>query len=102
MGEGWHKWWEKNKEFQLKKSYSALAQPGGKGITMTTRQYASWNGNFIEVSPGVIRKPTKEELAKLCGLPSNYFKSVSQRQAEVLSGNGWDCNVTSHIFKELA
>ncbi len=101
MSDGWHDWWEKNKEFQIKKSYSALMKPGDKGITMTTRQYASWNGNFIEVSPGVIRKPNKQELAKLCGLPINYFKSVSQRQAEILSGNGWDCNVTTHIFKEL-
>lgn len=98
MSDGWHEWWNKNKDFQLNKSYSALIKPGDKGITMTTRQYASWNGNFIELPSGKIRKPTKRELAKLSGLPRGYFDSVSQRQAEVLSGNGWDCNVTTHIF----
>lgn len=102
MSEGWHNWWEKNKDFQIKKSYSAIPQKGEKGITMTTRQYASWNGNFIETPSGKIRKPTKKELALLCGLPDDYFDSVSQRQAEILSGNGWDCRVTTQIFKELS
>lgn len=101
MSDGWHNWFKKNKEFQIKKSYCAILKPGDKGITMTTRQYSNWNGNFIQAPNGKIRKPTKYELARLCGLPSDYFKSVSQRKAEVLSGNGWDCNVTTHIFREL-
>ena len=41
----WIEWWKKNAEFQLKKKYSSL--DGDKAITMTARQYASWNGNFI-------------------------------------------------------
>ena len=41
----WIEWWKKNAEFQLKKKYSQL--DGEKAITMTARQYASWNGNFI-------------------------------------------------------
>ena len=41
----WIEWWKKNAEFQLKKKYSSL--DGEKAITMTARQYASWNGNFV-------------------------------------------------------
>ena len=41
----WIEWWKKNAEFQLKKKYSQL--DGDKAITMTARQYGSWNGNFI-------------------------------------------------------
>jgi DNA (cytosine-5)-methyltransferase 3A len=41
----WNDWWTKNAEFQLKKQYSSL--DSDKAITMTARQYASWNGNFI-------------------------------------------------------
>ncbi len=43
--DSWIEWWKKNAEFQLKKKYSSL--DGDKAITMTARQYASWNGNFI-------------------------------------------------------
>ena len=99
MSDGWNLWWDKNKEFQLKKSYSALNKPGDKGITMTTRQYASWNGNFIETPSGKIRKPTKIELARLVGAKDNYFDSVSQRKTEEMTGNGWDLRTVTHIFK---
>jgi site-specific DNA-cytosine methylase len=43
--DSWAKWFSKNAEFQLSKKYSALNPD--KAITMTARQYASWNGNFI-------------------------------------------------------
>ncbi len=48
--EGWHKWWSKKQDFQLRKKYSAICNDGStdKAITMTARQYASWNGNFIK------------------------------------------------------
>ena len=45
MSDKWHKWWEKNKDFQLRKKYSALNPD--KAITMTARQYSNWNGNFV-------------------------------------------------------
>ena len=47
--DGWHKWFDEKKEFQLKKKYSAICNDGStdKAITMTARQFASWNGNFI-------------------------------------------------------
>lgn len=46
--EGWHKWWYEKREFQLKKKYSAIINDNStdKAITLTARQYASWNGNF--------------------------------------------------------
>lgn len=37
-------WFAKNAEFQLSKKYSSLSPD--KAITMTARQYASWNGNY--------------------------------------------------------
>ena len=37
-------WFAKNAEFQLGKKYSSLSPD--KAITMTARQYASWNGNY--------------------------------------------------------
>ena len=37
-------WFAKNAEFQLKKKYCSLSPD--KAITMTARQYASWNGNY--------------------------------------------------------
>lgn len=45
IGDSWAKWFVKNAEFQLSKKYSSLSPD--KAITMTARQYASWNGNFI-------------------------------------------------------
>jgi DNA (cytosine-5)-methyltransferase 3A len=37
-------WFAKNAEFQLSKKYCSLSPD--KAITMTARQYASWNGNY--------------------------------------------------------
>lgn len=101
MSDVWHDWWEKNKEFQLSKKYSAIPSEKDKGICMTARQYASWNGNFIKTKSGKIRKPTKNELCKLSGLSIGYLNSVSQRQSELLTGNGWTVGVIAHIFSEL-
>lgn len=39
-------WWEKNKEKQLAKKYSSL--DNDIAICQTARQYASWNGNYIQ------------------------------------------------------
>lgn len=101
MSEGWHSWWGKNKEWQLKKGYSKVLTGADKGVCMTARQYASWNGNFIELSPGVFAKPNNKALSRLCGAPSGYLDSVSQRQAELLVGNGWTVDVITHIFRSM-
>ena len=100
MSTAWHKWWELNKEFQTKKGYSKVPAAGEKGICMTTRQYSSWNGNFVEVG-GVYKKPGIGSLAALVGAPCGYLTKVSQRQAEVLTGNGWTVDVIAHIFKQM-
>jgi|LGVF01.2.fsa_nt_gb DNA (cytosine-5)-methyltransferase 3A len=102
MSDGWHKWWEKNGEFQTKKKYSWVNREGDKGITMTARQYASWNGNYVETPNGKLRKPTKNELCRLAGFPDDYLDCVSQRQAELMVGNGWDIRTTTHFFRELS
>lgn len=100
MSENWNKWWGKNKQFQLGKSYSKLCTGSEKGICMTARQYASWNGNFLHTKHG-IAKPNRYALARLVGASSNYFECTSQRQAELMTGNGWTVDVITHIFKHL-
>lgn len=45
LKDGWLEWFNKNREYQLSKKYSSL--DADKAITMTARQYASWNGNFV-------------------------------------------------------
>ncbi|QBJ01012.1 hypothetical protein Rostov7_00083 [Vibrio phage Rostov 7] len=97
MSSGWHDWWLVNKQFQISKRYSKINGPLDKGICMTARQYASWNGNFVEVE-GVVHKPNKKGLAKLCGVPINYFECATQRQAEQMVGNGWTVSVISHLL----
>lgn len=97
MSDGWHKWWDKNKEFQLSKKYSKVNGFGDKGICMTARQYASWNGNFIDVN-GVIHKPNKAALARLVGAKELYFYTATQRQAELMAGNGWTVDVIVHLL----
>lgn len=99
MSDGWHTWWEKNSEFQLSKKYSKVVGPMDQGITMISRQYANWNGNFIQTQSGKLRKPTKCELAKLVGAPAGYLNTASQRQAECMTGNGWTVDVIAHILR---
>jgi DNA (cytosine-5)-methyltransferase 3A len=41
----WVKWFKENADYQLSKKYSSSS--ADKAITMTARQYASWNGNFV-------------------------------------------------------
>jgi len=43
---GYLDWWLKNKDHQLRKQYSSL--DADIAICLTTRQYASWNGNCIQ------------------------------------------------------
>ena len=68
---------------------------------MTARQYASWNGNFIELRPDVFAKPNNKALARIVGAPSDYLEQASQRQAEELTGNGWTIDVVAHIFNSI-
>jgi len=97
---GWLKWWEENKDYQLNKKYSWLCRRNDKAITMTARQYASWNGNFIQLSNGSIRKLTPIECERLQNLPDNYTACISDAQRYKSLGNCWTVNVISHILKQ--
>lgn len=99
MSPGWHKWWKKNSEFQLRKVYSKLLQPDDQGVALTTRQYASWNGNFVETPLGDIRKLNREELALCQNFPRHYFNSATQRQTEIATGNSWTIDVICHLLR---
>lgn len=45
MSESWCKWFKEKAEQLLSKKYVSLDSE--KAITMTARQYANWNGNFV-------------------------------------------------------
>jgi DNA-cytosine methyltransferase len=45
--DNWHKWFFKNIDKQILKSYSCINNFNDKAITMTARQFASWNENFL-------------------------------------------------------
>jgi len=47
QSDNWHKWFFNNIDKQVLKSYSCITNFNDKAITMTTRQFASWNGNFL-------------------------------------------------------
>lgn len=101
MSDGWHAWWDKNKDHQLKKKYSALLGLRDKSICMTARQYASWNGNFIKMPSGLIRKLTPVECERLQTLPDNYTAGVSKTQRYKAIGNGWTVDVIAHILEGM-
>jgi len=114
--DGWHKWWDKNKDFQCKKLYSQVCNDKEKAITMTARQYASCNGNFIKVDAMrghhivddrlQYRKLTPRECFRLQTVPEHYIDKilacgVSNTQLYKIAGNGWTDEVIAHIFKRL-
>jgi len=87
-GQGWHKWFDENKEFQLHKGYSKILSDEDKAITMTARQYASWNGNFIIAQRGrnivdgkrkdYLGAPTEQRLEPNFSGKSNCLTSVQK------------------------
>lgn len=78
--EGWHRWWREKSGYQLGKKYSAICNDGStdKAITMTARQYASWNGNFV-----IIQRPR-----------GNNSGGVGAKDGKTptLSSNSWEHN----------
>jgi DNA-cytosine methyltransferase len=98
----WLEWWEKNKDFQISKIYSAVNPE--KAICMTARQYANWNGTFIQIpfdNQIIYRKLTPVECERLQTLPDNYTSVVSNSQRYRALGNGWTVAVIEHIFKNM-
>jgi site-specific DNA-cytosine methylase len=99
QSKAWNIWWNKNKQFQLKKSYSSLDKD--IAICLTARMYASWNGNFITTKKG-IRRLTVGECETLQGVPHQYTtKYVSDNEAYKMLGNGWTVDVIAHILKGI-
>lgn len=96
---GWVDWWNKNKTFQQSKSYSQICNEKDKAITMTARQYASWNGNFYQIDSNTFRKLTPIECERLQTLPDNYTEGVSDTQRYKMLGNGWTVDVIAHILQ---
>jgi len=47
------------------------------------------------------RNYTKVERCRLMNLPDHYCDSISLRQTEKATGNGWDVGMITHIFKCL-
>lgn len=45
IGESWAKWFREKATYLIKKKYAQI--DSDKAITMTARQYANWNGNFV-------------------------------------------------------
>ena len=88
QGEGWSVWWEKNKDYQLKKQYSAICNDGSrdKAITMTARQFASWNGNFVEVESSSYTERCKKQILKNGKTPDR--KAVAVCTNSNLTGSG--------------
>ncbi len=86
QSDGWHKWWHKNKEFQLKKRYSIITNNEQKAITMTARQYASYNGNFVELEKSHYSDRCKKQIKKNSKNPEQ--KAVSVCTNSNLTGSG--------------
>lgn len=98
---GWHKWWDENKDYQLSKKYSWICADDDKAITLTARQYASWNGNLIKLANEQHRRATPIECERLQTLPDNYTQGVSNSQRYKCLGNGWTVDVIAHILKSM-
>ena len=102
----WHKWWSEKSEFQLKKSYSAVLNDGSvkKSVCMTARQFASWNGNFVDLGNGKLRNATPRECFRLQTVPEHYIDKilacgVSNSALYKIAGNGWTDEVIAHLLR---
>lgn len=93
----WQKWFEKNGEFQLRKSYSVIMNDVDKAICQTARQMSSWNGNLVR-TPNGLRFATPIECERLQTVPDNYTVHVNNTQRYKMLGNGWTVDVIAHLL----
>lgn len=97
--DAWNIWWLANKEFQLTKSYSTLnAKVAG---CLTARQYASWNGNFIQDERG-IRRLTPIECERLQTIPDNYTQGIKDSERYKVLGDCWTVDIVTHILNHIS
>jgi DNA (cytosine-5)-methyltransferase 1 len=78
---------------------------------MTARQYASWNGNFVQLSDGMkIRRLTPVECELLQAFPRNWTKygiidgkkvEISDSQRYKMCGNALTTTVAEFIAHKL-
>lgn len=99
--DAWVNWWNKNKNYQISKKYSFICNDKQKAITLTARQYASWNGNFYQLDENVFRKLTPIECERLQTLPDGFTEGVSNTQRYKCLGNGWTVDVIAHVLGYL-
>lgn len=71
------------------------AATDGKTFCLSTVQ----KDNYIAENE-IIRKLTPIECERLQTLPDNYTEGVSNSQRYKMLGNGWTCEVITHVFKE--
>jgi DNA (cytosine-5)-methyltransferase 1 len=85
---------------RLAKQYSAINPK--IAITLLTRHYDNWDGNFIQTEDGRTRKLTEKESFRLMGFFKDEIKiNVSMTQCYKLAGNGWDINLVSQILENI-
>ena len=99
--DGWHRWWEKNKEKQRRKSFCGILNTRGKSVCQIARQVASWEGNLVDLSNGKLRFASPIECERLQTLPDGYTAGVSNTQRYKMLGNGWTADVIAHILRHL-
>lgn len=68
--------------------------------TLTRRQYASWNGNFIRTDEG-IRRLTPMECERAHGYPDNWTYGLSDKQRYECLGNTVTVNVIEAIAERV-
>jgi DNA (cytosine-5)-methyltransferase 3A len=91
--EGWHEWFEKNKDYQLGKKYSAVVNDEEKANTMTARQFASWNGNYLRLPPRAekqIRTPKQKSRCMIAsihkGIENSGMTTLEFDQMKITGG----------------
>jgi len=94
---------------RLKKQFTAISPK--KAITILTRDYSNWNGNYVKISkddttenitvPTSIRRLTPLECERLQTVPDNFTACVSKANRYKLLGNGWTVDIIAHILKNL-
>lgn len=101
MSENWNRWYNSDSgKKRIKMGFITLNKPIAN--CLTARQYASWGGNFMKDENG-IRKLTPTECFRLMGFMNDEINinGISNAQLYKMTGNGWDINVVSKIFKNL-
>ena len=97
----WLEWWEKNKDFQVSKKYSAVNPK--KAICMTARQYANWNGTFIEIPFAMTERRTEEAKRIRKEYQQKYGRDFSPRRGKELvprNDGKMNCLTATYSLKE--